>query len=554
MLVVALLWCAALLDFLSLSALLPLLHALTGSSAQSGAARWLAKGLELLALPLTLPVLLTVIVTLVLGKAGLRWLAMSQVSGAVVGAAHDLRTKLHEAMMAASWRFFVQTPAGHLASAATVEAYRAAFAYRRACSALAALLQLLFTVALVLLISVWAGVLALLLGGTVALLLRTIVRASRKAGYAQTDATRMLSARVTDLARALKPARGMGRDTEFGQWLNRDSLALRRAELLQLRANEALQAAQEPLAALAVAGTLLVTFTLTGQAAATLLLLGLLFYRVLQQVNLVQLEYQGLVWGESAFHALHNQIEAARQLREARAEQAVHATPAFKRELTVIDVTFAYERAPVLQRFSLSVAVGAFVLIRGPSGAGKTTLLDLLAGLYTPASGQILIDGRPLSQIQLHDWRRKIGYVTQEPALLHASVRDNLTLGETLAEEQLWAVLERARAAEFVAALPAGLNTIVGEQGYRLSGGQRQRLALARALAGQPALLLLDEPTANVDAATQDALVESLLELKRLCTILVVSHQPALAGIADSVVELAAAPARRPAPVVPAGM
>jgi ATP-binding cassette subfamily C protein len=188
---------------------------------------------------------------------------------------------------------------------------------------------------------------------------------------------------------------------------------------------------------------------------------------------------------------------------------------------------------------NLTIPFVALVLVTGPSGVGKTTLLDLIAGLYTPSAGRILVDGVPMAQLDLHSWRRQIGYVAQEPALLHASVIDNLTLGATVPNGELQEALEWAHAAEFVAALPNGLNTLVGEQGFRLSGGQRQRLALARALVHRPRLLLLDEPTANVDPVTQAAIGEALAELKGERAILLVSHHADYRQLADSVVTLA---------------
>ncbi|MGH7471199.1 MAG: ABC transporter ATP-binding protein, partial [Longimicrobiales bacterium] len=536
--VVALLWLAALLDFVSLSSLLPLLHILTGAPGSPGLARlpgWF---------PTTVPALLAFIAALLLVKALLRWLAMRQVANAVVAVAHELRTELHAAMMAASWSFFVQTPAAHLATAVASEAYRAAFGYRRACAVLAAFLQLAFTVVLVAVISAWVGLTALLIGGAITFLLRSIVRNSRTAGVAQTESTRALSARVADTAHTIKPARAMGRQAALGRALDDASRSLRNAESAQLHANEILISAREPVIALAVALTLFGAYSIAGRSAAELLVLGLLFYRVLQQVNVIQLEYQGLVWDEAAFRAMRAQIESARARpeRPGMAPGESDAPGMSWRELQLADVTFGYERGydreRVLERISLTVPFGALVLITGPSGAGKTTLLDIVAGLYSPWSGQVLVDGMPLQEKDLHAWRRQIGYMTQEPALLHASVQDNLMLGEDIPHQALQSALRCARAAEFVATLPDGLDTLVGEHGYRLSGGQRQRLALARALVHEPGLLLLDEPTANVDPATQDAIVAALAELRGNRTILLVSHQPAFRQIADYVMEL----------------
>jgi ATP-binding cassette subfamily C protein len=538
--IVALLWLAAVLDFFSLSSLLPLLQILTRTEASIQAS---PLALRLLGgLTPTLPALLALITSLLLIKALMRWMAMREVANAVVAVAHELRAELHSAMLAASWRFFVQTPAGHLAAAVTSEAYRAAFAYRRACAFLAATLQLAFTVILVVQISAWAGLAALAAGAAVIYLLGSIVRASRAAGSELTESTRALSARVTDTAHALKPARAMGRDAGLARWLEEANSALRAAETRQMRNNEALQSAHEPVIALAIAITLFGAYTFTSQPVSALLVLGLLFYRVMQQVNVIQLEYQGLVWGEAAWHAMRAQIESARRLVERTDVTNVKGESGtilvFSRELRLADLSFGYDRESVLERVNLTIPFGALVLVTGPSGAGKTTLLDLIAGLYAPSAGRILVDGVPMAQLDLHAWRSQIGYMAQEPALLHASVLDNLTLGASMPSGQVQEALEWAHAEEFVAALPQGLETIVGEQGFRLSGGQRQRLALARALVHRPRLLLLDEPTANVDPATQSAIGAALAELKGDRAILLVSHHAAYRQISDSVVTL----------------
>ncbi len=243
--IVALLWLAALLDFFSLSSLLPLLHSLTSTAAREGREFMVLHVLGLY-VPPTLPVLLGLITLLLVAKGLVRWLAMRQVAMAAVNIAHGLRAELHAALLAASWRFFVQTPAGHLATAVGVEAYRAAFAYRRACAALVAALQVAFTVTLVVTISAWAGLSALLIGGAMAFVLRAIVHTSRAAGTAQTASTRTLAARVTDAAHTLKPARSMNRSAGIARWLEEANTELRRAEAQQLRCTSPTRSAVNP--------------------------------------------------------------------------------------------------------------------------------------------------------------------------------------------------------------------------------------------------------------------------------------------------------------------
>jgi len=175
----------------------------------------------------------------------------------------------------------------------------------------------------------------------------------------------------------------------------------------------------------------------------------------------------------------------------------------------------------------------------GASGAGKTTVVDLITGLLQPTDGQILIDSASLKDCSLEAWRGMIGYVPQEVLLLHDTVLHNVTLGDPAFDQaDAERALRAAEAWDFVAAMPEGLNTIVGERGGTLSGGQRQRLCIARALVRRPRLLILDEATSALDPHSEAAICDTLAALRGQMTILAVSHQTRLASIADRVLRL----------------
>jgi subfamily B ATP-binding cassette protein MsbA len=186
---------------------------------------------------------------------------------------------------------------------------------------------------------------------------------------------------------------------------------------------------------------------------------------------------------------------------------------------------------------SFEVPAGKTVALVGPSGAGKSTALSALLGFIAPSQGQVLWNGRALSALSRRSLRHQLGWVPQEPVLLSGSVRDNLRLGRADAPDyQLWRALTRAHAADFVRALPKGLDDEVGERGSRLSGGQRQRLAIARAFLREPSLLLLDEPTSALDAATEGEVQAGLKELMAGRTTLVVAHRLATVRKADLII------------------
>lgn len=202
-------------------------------------------------------------------------------------------------------------------------------------------------------------------------------------------------------------------------------------------------------------------------------------------------------------------------------------------------VTVAYERTTALREVDLTVRPGERIALVGPSGGGKSTLLSLLLGFTTPTAGRILVDGTDLAELDLDGWRRQLGWVPQRAHLFADTLAANIALGTPDAPRERIAQAARAAAlGPVVDALPQGLDTVLGERGHGLSSGERQRLALARAFLRDAPLLLLDEPTARLDAASEQAVVSSTLSLVEGRTALLVAHRPALLAAATRVVRV----------------
>lgn len=196
---------------------------------------------------------------------------------------------------------------------------------------------------------------------------------------------------------------------------------------------------------------------------------------------------------------------------------------------------------PVHAAVSFTLQPGERLLLNGPSGSGKTTLLDTLAGLRPCHQGEILVNGQVQTLFQQQGWFARTGYMSQKPELLFASIRDNLTLGQTFSDEQLHAALAEAQADTLVQSLPGGLDYLISDSGGYLSGGQAQRIALARVFLHRPALLLLDEPTANLDQDTASAFMERLTHYTRNGGMLIMaSHRPGEQSIFDREITLQA--------------
>jgi ATP-binding cassette subfamily C protein len=215
--------------------------------------------------------------------------------------------------------------------------------------------------------------------------------------------------------------------------------------------------------------------------------------------------------------------------------------PPFTRAVRLEGVVFRHAEGdpPALSGVDVEIPARGVTAVIGPSGAGKSTLADLLLGLLAPDEGRILVDGRALEGAARRAWRQRAGYVPQDSFLFNDTVRANLMMAAPEAgEPALWEALERAAAADFVRALPQGLDTVVGERGGRLSGGERQRLALARALVRRPALLILDEATSALDAESERRVLAALERLRHELAVVVVAHRASTVRNADAVIVL----------------
>ncbi len=253
---------------------------------------------------------------------------------------------------------------------------------------------------------------------------------------------------------------------------------------------------------------------------------------------------EGLSAAEEIFAVLQTPVPAS----------GTAAVPAGALRFEGVTVRYPGRSADAVSEVSFAVEPGETVALVGPSGAGKSTLLHALLGFVQPAEGRVLLGGVDLTEVDLEQWRSRIAWVPQRPHLYAGTIAENVRLARPDADDtDVRQALRDAGALEFVDALSQGVDTVLGEDGAGLSAGQRQRLALARAFLADRPVLLLDEPTAALDGATEGQVVEAVRRLAVGRTVLLVVHRPALLGVADRVVRLEEAIADVPPEVTSKG-
>ncbi|MET9308266.1 ABC transporter ATP-binding protein [Streptomyces cellulosae] len=401
-------------------------------------------------------------------------------------------------------------------------------------------LTLLATVALMgwvepVLLAVTLGVLAV--AGT---LLGVVVPRIRRASKRAQEAVGVMGASLERVLGALRTVKASGAEPREERTLHdaaRESwrMSVRAAKWSAAAGNTAGLAMQLAfITVLAVGGARVATGAIDiGTLVAFLLFVFYLMAPISQVVGAVT-QYQA---GSAALARIQ---EALRLPAEPAAPPAALPSPgAAPAAVAFEDVRFRYaEDLPYVHHgVTFSVPPQGLTAFVGPSGAGKTTVFSLIERFYDPESGVITVDGRDVADWALPELRAAIGYVEQDAPVLSGSLRDNLLLGNPDADEDaLTRVLKTTRLDGLVARLPQGLGTLVGHRGTRLSGGERQRVAIARALLRRPRLLLLDEATSQLDAVNEAALRDTVADVARTTTVLVVAHRLSTVTAADRIV------------------
>jgi ATP-binding cassette, subfamily C, bacterial len=436
-----------------------------------------------------------------------------------------LSRRLYQVIINADWLFLVRSRSSDFTHALTAELARVAACTYLLIGTLANVILALVYIALALKLSAGMTSLVLATGAALLLVSRRWMRAVHASGTAVSDSVSEVYAAATEHLQNLKAMKFYdAQKTDLAMFSSLQSLALQQS-LENTRSQAAAAFWFEAGSLMLLGGIIFASLQILNVAPASILLLLAVFTRLIPRLAAGQSQLQAFLSELPAFENLMTIYRECAANAEVTGDSG--AGPSLAHEIRLERVVFRYDaqRPLVLEDLSLTIAAGKVTAIVGSSGAGKSTVADLVNGLLTPLSGRVVVDSEVLTPQIARAWRRHVGYVAQDTVLFHDTVRANLLWAKPDASEQEMRENLNLAAAEFVFALPQGLDTTVGDRGMLLSHGQRQRIALARALLRKPGLLILDEATSSLDFDNEKRILDAIEQLHGRTTVLLIAHR-----------------------------
>ena len=534
---------ASLAEGMGVGLLIPLLDVLLGNARQTAAGPFTGLMQEIAAQvgeQLRLVVLCLGILCLISLKVLVVWANVGLAAWLNSNVARDLRVALFNQLLRVRYGFVASADQGHLVNVLAGQTIRVGEALM-VLSNLIASACTVFVFGLLLFLISWPLTLIVVTGVVlVSLFVRMMARRARHYGDAQNKASATLTGQIVESVAQLRTIRLFGQESTEAARFERTCGAFQWSFLRTQTVAGVIGPTTELLYLPTFILILLVAWRF-GLGLPSLLAFLVLLYRM--QAPLKGVDHARVALG--TFDAPVRGV--ARLLEQTRTPEVAVAGGrpfvALERRLVFDRVTFSYgredERSPAVSNVSFTINRGEAVALVGASGAGKSTLVQLLFRLYEPDAGAILVDDRPLAELELASWRARLAFAGQDAELMSGTVAANIAYGRPSAD---MAAIDRAarlaHADPFIAALPDGYQTWVGARGLALSGGQRQRIALARALVREPDLLVLDEATNALDALSEQAIQATIEELRGRLTIILIAHRLRPMRAVDRVVAL----------------
>jgi ABC-type multidrug transport system fused ATPase/permease subunit len=493
---------------------------------------------------LELPIILTCFILLVLIQSIIQQNLKIRNTKILIGFTNHIRLDTYKALLEANWSFFVKKRKSDLINIMTGELGRVVNGTNLFLQFCASLIFTLVQLGIAFWLSPSITVFVFLSGLIVLYFSKKLRSRSKSMGDQTSLIAKGYLGGMTDHFNGVKDIKSNVLELQQYNWLKKWCNKVEKEQLEYQKIQNLSQLIYKVISAVLIATVIYFSLQIFKSKPEQLIIIVLIFSRLWPRFTNIQSQLEQLA---ASISALKNLQELQYECLEAKEinrdlEKTEKIKPLLlKKQIECKEVYFRYNTSiqnNILNDINFRILANQTTAIVGRSGAGKSTLVDIIMGMIKPEKGEILIDGVTLNHENLLSLRKSISYVPQDPFLFNGSIRDNLLMVSSVAnEEEMWDALEFA-SAKFVKDLPNGLDTIVGDRGVKLSGGERQRLVLARAILRKPSILVLDEATSSLDSDNEAKIQEALKKLKGKMTIVVIAHRLSTIKNADQIVVL----------------
>ncbi len=490
-----------------------------------------------LQIPLTPIPLISFIGLLFVSKAVVQFAALYLNSQTVGYFEEKVRQSLMEKTLRADWPFLMNQKAGHLGNIMIYDMERTSAMVNLIANIIFNGANFIIYVVVAFLISPVVTVATIIIGSILFLIFKPFFSRIRKLISRSAEIQRMVSHHVAENIMGAKIIKALTVENNLIEKSAEYFKELRNSKIDAAFLRQLTLSFNEPIGFFVIAAIFFISYHKPGFNIASFAVVIYLIQKIFDYIKIMQGQIHSINENIPFLDSVFGFERLANQSKEPHVGKMEFK---FSDSIEFRDIQFTYpSRSKKPWNFSFSIKKGDMVGIVGPSGSGKTTLVDLFLRLLKPKQGEIYMDGKNIEDIDLYQWRKKIGYVSQETFLFNDTIGNNIRFyDQAIPQEKILKAAKIANINQTIEAFPKGFDTIVGERGVELSGGQRQRIALARVLARDPEILILDEATSAIDSESEAAIQDAIQNMKGSITIVMITHRVSAVQNVDKIVAI----------------
>lgn len=530
------------LDGFGLTMFLPLLQLADGTAiintSEFGALGRILDGIRNIGFEITLPMILIFLTIFFSLKGCVVYIGNAYKISVQQFFVKKIRLRLLNGLSRIQYKKFVTSDIGRIQNTMSGEVSRLSLSLSSYLSVIQNAVLLIVYLGFALLISPQFTLLVIAGGALMQVFFRRIYAFTKSASKNLTTESNLYQGLLIQFVANFKYLRATSSIVQFREKLNTQILAIEANNKRLGLLGSIMTAVREPSMILIISGAILIQTILLGASLSSILVSLLFFYRAMGSMVAIQTFWNSFL---AVSGSMNNMREFQDELKENREEPGTVNFKGLEQEITLKNVSLSYGESNVLKAINFRISKKQTVAFVGPSGSGKTTLINLVAGLFPPSSGELLIDGIPSTDLDLRTYNSKIGYITQEAVVFNATIFENVSMWAEKNPENMARfnkAIQQSSMYEFIQSLPDKEDTELGNNGINLSGGQKQRISIARELYRDIEILIMDEATSALDSETEKIIQENIEHLMGEYTILIIAHRLSTIKNADTIVLL----------------